>query len=96
MKIGALSAAWSDQPLEEVLAFFAEAGLQTIELGAGGWPGDAHCNPAKLNTQKKAMVELEKRSGKEIFVRADHRLAYEDIEVRSMIAMPDELDHRRA
>jgi len=53
MKIGALSAAWSAQPLEEVLAFFAGAGLQTIELGAGGWPGDAHCKPAELNASKK-------------------------------------------
>ncbi len=58
MKIGALSAAWSAQPLEEVLAFFAEAGLQTIELGAGGWPGDAHCNPAELNSSKKKRDEF--------------------------------------
>ena len=38
MKIGSLSAAWSGQPLEEVLDFFAGAGLQAVEIGAGGLP----------------------------------------------------------
>ena len=51
---------------------------------------------AVLNTQKKLLVELEIQGGKQIFVRADHRLAYEDIEVRAMIALPDDVDHRRA
>ncbi len=52
MKIGSLSAAWSAQPLEEVLDFFAGAGLQAIEIGAGGYPGTAHCDPAELNKSK--------------------------------------------
>jgi ribonuclease E len=51
---------------------------------------------AVLNTQKKLLVELEIQGSKQIFVRADHRLAYEDIEVRAMIALPDDVDHRRA
>jgi len=53
MKIGALSAAWSAQPLEEVLDFFAECGLETVEIGAGNYPGTAHCNPAELNASKR-------------------------------------------
>jgi sugar phosphate isomerase/epimerase len=48
MKIGSLSAAWSDQPLEEVLDFFCECGLQAVEIGAGNYPGNAHCDPAVL------------------------------------------------
>ncbi|MGC9318709.1 MAG: sugar phosphate isomerase/epimerase family protein [Armatimonadota bacterium] len=52
MKVGALSAAWSAQPLEEVLKFFAEAGLETIEIGTGNYPGDAHCNPFELKGDK--------------------------------------------
>ena len=52
MKVGALSAAWSAQPLEEVLAFFAEAGLDTIELGTGNYPGNAHCDPFELKGSK--------------------------------------------
>lgn len=54
MKIGSLSAAWSGQPLEEVLDFFAGAGLQAIEIGAGAYPGTAHCDAAKLNADAKA------------------------------------------
>ncbi len=49
MKVGALSAAWSAQPLEEVLAFFAEAGCETIEIGTGGYPGNAHADPVALS-----------------------------------------------
>jgi sugar phosphate isomerase/epimerase len=55
MKIGSLSAAWSAQPLEEVLDFFAGAGLQAVEIGAGAYPGTAHCDPAKLNADPKAL-----------------------------------------
>jgi sugar phosphate isomerase/epimerase len=54
MKIGSLSAAWSAQPLEEVLDLFAGAGLQAVEIGAGAYPGTAHCDPAKLNKDAKA------------------------------------------
>lgn len=54
MKIGSLSAAWSAQPLEEVLDFFAGAGLQAIEIGTGGYPGNAHCDPVKLNKSAQA------------------------------------------
>ncbi|MGD9496323.1 MAG: sugar phosphate isomerase/epimerase family protein, partial [Armatimonadota bacterium] len=58
MKVGALSAAWSAQPLEEVLAFFAEAGLDTIEIGTGNYPGNAHCNPAELKGSKRKRDEF--------------------------------------
>ncbi len=52
MKIGALSAAWTDQPLEAVLDFYAEHGLQAVELGTGNYPPDDHCNPVELNKSK--------------------------------------------
>ena len=51
---------------------------------------------AVLNTQKRILADFEAASRKQVFVRADHRLAYEDIEVRAMVALPDALDHRRA
>jgi ribonuclease E len=51
---------------------------------------------AVLNQQRNTLVELEKESHKSIFVRSDHRLSYEDVEVRAMVALPDDLDHRRA
>lgn len=58
MKIGALTAAWSDQPLEKVLDYFAQAGLQAVELGAGAYPGNAHCDAAALFSSKKKCGEL--------------------------------------
>jgi ribonuclease E len=51
---------------------------------------------AVLNTQKRILADFEESSKKQIFVRADHRLAYEDIEVRAMVTLPDEFDHRRS
>jgi len=52
MRVGALTAAWSAQPLEEVLDFFAECGLEAVEIGAGNYPGTAHCDPKVLNASK--------------------------------------------
>lgn len=52
MKIGALTAAWSNQPLEKVLDYFAQAGLQAVEIGTGNYPGNAHCDPVELNKSK--------------------------------------------
>lgn len=65
MKIGALTAAWAAQPLEEVLDFFAANGLQAVEIGTGNYPPDSHCNPFKLNedaaARKAFMKAIESR-----------------------------------
>jgi sugar phosphate isomerase/epimerase len=60
MKIGALTAAWSDMPLEKVLDFFCENGLQAVEIGTGNYPGNAHCDPDALNksaAKRKALLK---------------------------------------
>ncbi|NPV47645.1 MAG: sugar phosphate isomerase/epimerase [Armatimonadetes bacterium] len=75
MKIGSLSAAWSAQPLEEVLDFFAGAGLQAIEIGAGAYPGNAHCNAAELNKSKakrEAFVKAIESRGLELSALSVH------------------------
>ncbi len=51
---------------------------------------------AVVNSQRRVLVELEESSHKQIFIRGDHRKAYEDIDVRPMVTMPDDFDHRRA
>lgn len=48
MKLGVLTVLYQDRPLERVLDHVAGMGLQAVELGAGGWPGDAHCRPKEL------------------------------------------------
>ncbi len=50
---------------------------------------------AVLNQQRALIAQLEQESRKTIFVRADHRFAYEDCEIRAMVTLP-ESDHRRA
>ncbi len=75
MKIGALSAAWSAQPLEEVLDYFASCGLQTIEIGTGNYPGTAHCDPAELNsskTKREAFVKAVEDRGMAISALSCH------------------------
>ncbi len=49
MKIGVLTAPWSEQPLEEVLDYLCESGLEAVEIGTGNYPGANHCNPFELN-----------------------------------------------
>jgi len=61
MKIGALTAAWADKPLEQVLDFFAENGLQAVEIGTGGYPPNDHCNPDEL---------LKSKAKRDAFVKA--------------------------
>ncbi|GJM22321.1 MAG: hypothetical protein DHS20C15_22360 [Planctomycetota bacterium] len=51
---------------------------------------------AIVNTQRRALVQLEDEGKKQIFIRADHRLAYEEVDLKAMITLPDEVDHRRA
>jgi len=60
MKLGVLTALYQDQPLEKVLDHVAEMGLQAVELGAGGYPGTAHCDAAALVKDRPAAQALRK------------------------------------
>ncbi|WP_134701331.1 sugar phosphate isomerase/epimerase [Ammoniphilus sp. YIM 78166] len=48
MKVGVFSVLFANKPLEEALEYIAASGLQAVEIGTGGYPGKAHCNPAEL------------------------------------------------
>ncbi|WP_130858905.1 sugar phosphate isomerase/epimerase family protein [Gracilibacillus phocaeensis] len=48
MKLGTFLVLFGDKPLEEALDTVQQAGLETVEIGTGGYPGNAHCNPAEL------------------------------------------------
>ena len=48
MKIGVFAVLMSGQPLEQVAAYLNGLGVGAIELGCGGYPGNAHCNSADL------------------------------------------------
>ena len=48
MKVGVFTVLLADRPLEEALDYVREAGCEAVEIGTGGYPGDAHCDPGKL------------------------------------------------
>ncbi|MET3937671.1 sugar phosphate isomerase/epimerase [Paenibacillus sp. PvP094] len=48
MKLGVFSVLLQQLPLEEALDIIASKGLDAVELGTGGFPGNHHCNPDEL------------------------------------------------
>lgn len=54
MKVGAFTVAKGGLPLEEALDWFCAAGVEAVEIGTGAYPGNAHCDPVKLNGDAKA------------------------------------------
>ena len=58
MKVGILTVLFSDQPFEAVLDKVAEAGCEAVEIGCGGYPGNAHCDAAKLLKSEAARTQF--------------------------------------
>lgn len=48
MKLGVFAVLFGDRPLEEALDIIADAGLEAVEIGTGGYPGATHCDPVEL------------------------------------------------
>ncbi|PTM59945.1 sugar phosphate isomerase/epimerase family protein [Desmospora activa] len=48
MKLGVFTVLFSEKSFEEMLDTVKAAGLEAVELGTGGYPGTAHCDPATL------------------------------------------------
>jgi sugar phosphate isomerase/epimerase len=48
MKVGVFTVLLADRPLEDVLDYAKEVGCEAVEIGTGGYPGDAHCKPREL------------------------------------------------
>ena len=45
MKLSVLANLYGKKSLDETLRILTGLGIHTVELGAGGYPGKAHCNP---------------------------------------------------
>ena len=58
MKVGVFSAILSSSPLNKALTHIAGLGCETVELGTGAYPGDAHCKPAELLASKPKLEEF--------------------------------------
>ena len=46
------------QPLEDTLKYLKSLGVEAVELGCGGYPGKAHCNPELLLKDDGALKAL--------------------------------------
>ncbi len=64
MKLSVLANCYGSKTLDETLSIFSKMGVEAVEIGAGGYPGKAHCNPAVLLKDeaefKKFMATFEK------------------------------------
>ena len=75
MKLGVFTVLLGAKPLGEALSYLKSLGVEMIEIGAGGYPGTAHCNPAVLLNDAAAMAEFERTvadSGLEISALSCH------------------------
>ena len=58
MKLSVLINLYGHKTLDETLKIMAEQGVTTVEVGAGGYPGKAHCNPAELLADETKLEEF--------------------------------------
>src|SRR5690625_2196623 len=59
MKLGVFAVLFGDKSLEEALDKVKEAGLDAVEIGTRGYPGDSHCNPAELLQDDKKLKQFQ-------------------------------------
>lgn len=55
MKLGVFMVLLSGRKLEDALDYVASKGLKAVEIGTGGYPGNAHCKPAELLEDETAL-----------------------------------------
>ena len=60
MKLCVLENLYAGLPFEESLSKLASLGVEALEIGAGGYPGKAHCNPEALLADKAALAKFKK------------------------------------
>lgn len=48
MKLGVFTVLFSDKSFEDMLSYVSSKGIEAIELGTGGYPGNAHCKVDEL------------------------------------------------
>ncbi len=75
MKLGVLTVALYDRSFEDALKYLHGLGVQTVEVGVGGFPGDNHSNASELvkdDAKIKAFKELVKKYDMEISALSTH------------------------
>jgi len=104
MDIGVLTAPLADESLDEALAYLADLGVDAVELGTGGFVGDAHLPRDEYLDDADAQADLGAlldEHGLRVSALATHnnplhpdeeRAARADTELREAIRLADQLD----
>ena len=58
MKLGVFTTLLSNLPLEEALKYFKSLGIEMVEIGCGGYPGNAHANAEELLADDAKLEEF--------------------------------------
>ena len=75
MKLGVLTNLFADKTLDQALTEFEALGIEAVEIGCGGYPGKAHCDPAVLLADEAALREWQetiRRHGMELVALSAH------------------------
>ncbi|MCI8549736.1 MAG: sugar phosphate isomerase/epimerase [Lachnospiraceae bacterium] len=75
MKLGVLTVPLSEMPVGQALSYLKGLGAQAVEIGCGGFPGNAHCDPEVLLKDRAKLKEFKetiKASGLEISAFSAH------------------------
>ena len=54
MKLGVFAVLFAEKSFEDMLDHVKNAGVEAVEIGTGGYPGDAHCNVDEFLQVKKS------------------------------------------
>src|SRR5690625_7302666 len=67
MKLEVFTVLFADKSLDEMLDYVQQSGLHAVEIGTGGYPGDAHCKIDELlASEEKRNVFLEKVKSRDL------------------------------
>ena len=55
MKLGVFTCLLGNLPLEEALKYFKSKGIEMVEIGCGGYPGNSHADPDTLLADPSAL-----------------------------------------
>ena len=64
MKLGVLTVATYDKSLEDTAKYLSSLGVQALEIGAGGCPGNTHLNPDDYLDNPAKIQEFKDMLGK--------------------------------
>jgi sugar phosphate isomerase/epimerase len=60
MKLGVFAVMFGAMKFENALDYIASMGVEAVEIGCGGYVGDAHCKPAELLKDESAAMAFKK------------------------------------